>query len=257
MTNWWSDITNLSLLEEDLFFDMLRKWGLKYWKIITIKDDIWNFLDWSKISIEEYYCKYYIDNESLEISEIVLIKDDKKAKKFHQRFKESLDNKYEFELLNIDDEKVFDILKKSFEYNQEMRKKWNKIDSEKDFENLKIAVSVLENNLKFLLLNWEEKDFRHIFIIIQHGPLKYQKKYIDLFTDLSEKWKIKKSDLALMIDRIFVNEWKPQLYWTQYKKNMKTWKLELYLVEDTKKLNKRRKAMDLCTIEEQSEKINN
>ena len=251
-----NNLNEISLLPEDKFFDMLKNWNLKYSEKMTIKDDTWNILDSSKISIEEYYWKYYINNESLEISEIVLIKDKEKADIFHNKFKESLENKYDFDFLKIDDNEIFEILESSFKSDQEMRKKWNEIDSKKDLINLKIAVSALENNLNFLLSKWKEENFKHIFIIIQHWPLKFQKKYIDFFTKISKDWRIKKSNLALMIDRILMKEWKPQLYWTQYNKNMKTWKLELYLVKDSTNLNKIRLDMWLWTIEEQNEKIN-
>jgi len=93
--------------------------------------------------------------------------------------------------------------------------------------------------MKYLLEKWGKKDFKAIFYIIQHSNLHFQKKYINFFSKLSEKWDLRKSDLAKMIDRILMNEWKPQKYWTQYTKNMDTWKLELYEVENLEQINER------------------
>lgn len=247
---------DLVLLWENTFFEMLKNDKLKYSNNMLIKDIKWNVLNATEISIEEYFVKYYLNNENWEIEELVIVKDNEKAKEFHKRFKDTLDEKNNFELLKIDEKNISNILKKSFEIDQKMRGKWEKLDSKIDFENLKIAVSILENNMKYLLEKWKIEDFKAIFYIIQHSNLKFQKKYIEFFTKISEKWYLKKSDLALMIDRILMNEWKPQIYWTQYTKNKITWKLELYEIEDINKVNENRKTMNLRTIEEQNKHIN-
>ena len=257
MKNTLNYKNKLTLLSENDFFTMLKSEELKYSKNMILKDINWNILNENDISEKDYFPEYYINPETWEIEEIILIKDKEKAKNFSQKFKETLEEKNNFELLNIKDENISKILEESFILDQDMRKKWAKLDSKIDLNNLKIVVSILEKNMKYLLEKGEKKDFKAIFFIIQHWNLKFQKKYINFFTELSEKGYLKKSELALMIDRILMNEWKPQIYWTQYIKNNKTWELELYKIEDLVKLDENRKSMNLRTIEEQNKLIKN
>ena len=51
----------------------------------------------------------------------------------------------------------------------------------------------------------------------------------------------------MTIDRICLNENKPQIYWTQYVK--KNGKISLYDVENMENINELRKSMDLWKLE--------
>ena len=52
------------------------------------------------------------------------------------------------------------------------------------------------------------------------------------------------------------NKWEKQKYATQYFKDKETWKYELYEVEDLENIDKIRKTMNLCSLEEENKKIN-
>jgi len=82
-------------------------------------------------------------------------------------------------------------------------------------------------------------------MIIQHGPAKYRKKYIDYFKRKASSGLLNKSTLALMIDRTLVEENKKQLYGTQYKKNRITGHVEFYPLQDSLNIDSLRNSMDL------------
>ncbi|CAN5222507.1 hypothetical protein BH09BAC5_BH09BAC5_28780 [soil metagenome] len=88
------------------------------------------------------------------------------------------------------------------------------------------------------------------FLIVQHGDLERQKKYLPLIEKLCQDTEAAWSDYALMYDRIQVSENQPQLYGSQLHYNDLTKQYDLYPIEDEKNVDKRRAAMDLEPLED-------
>lgn len=86
-----------------------------------------------------------------------------------------------------------------------------------------------------------------LFLTIQHAPdNSIRKKYFPLLESSAQNGESDLGDMASMKDRMLVQEGKPQLYGTQSK--MVEGKLELFPIEDQKKVNKRRKKVGLSKL---------
>lgn len=119
-----------------------------------------------------------------------------------------------------------------------------------DSINLTIVTAFIEKN------GWQGKDVVGstgnvaLFLVIQHAPLEYQKKYLPHLRT-AVKNKISPPDhLALLEDRIAVEEKRPQIYGTQVEFSEATKTYKLYPVFDEKNINTRRKSVGLNSIEE-------
>ncbi|MFM7459318.1 MAG: DUF6624 domain-containing protein, partial [Burkholderiales bacterium] len=84
------------------------------------------------------------------------------------------------------------------------------------------------------------------FLILQHAPPEYKKRYVDRFRAAAMEDEADKSSLALLEDRLLLADNKPQRYGSQ----VDTAKdgVTLRLVEDEQRLDERRKEMGLEPI---------
>ena len=83
------------------------------------------------------------------------------------------------------------------------------------------------------------------FLILQHAAYEFQKKLLPVFRLQAEQGEARKSDLALLEDRVLMREGKPQLYGSQVVTNPETGEKELYQVSDEINVDARRAAMGL------------
>lgn len=87
------------------------------------------------------------------------------------------------------------------------------------------------------------------WLVIQHAPLAYQKKYLPLFRKAAEKGDISKEKIAMMEDRVCMFEGKPQKYGSQLIKG-KDGKWHVYQLLDADKVDDYRKAAGMQPLEE-------
>jgi uncharacterized protein DUF6624 len=83
------------------------------------------------------------------------------------------------------------------------------------------------------------------FLIVQHAEIDYQKKYLPLIKDAVAQKEARRSDLAMLEDRILTREGKKQVYGTQLRLNQTTQRMELYPIEDEENVDGRRAAVGL------------
>lgn len=88
------------------------------------------------------------------------------------------------------------------------------------------------------------------FLIIQHADLELQKKYFPLLKKAAGANDARKSDVAMLEDRILMREGKKQIYGSQLRTNSDTGKLELHPIEDEKNVDRRRASVDLPPLKE-------
>lgn len=88
------------------------------------------------------------------------------------------------------------------------------------------------------------------FLIIQHADLAEQKKYFPLLKEAADKNEARKSEVAMLEDRILMREGKKQIYGSQLRTNDATGKLELYPIEDEANVDKRRASVGLMPMKE-------
>jgi hypothetical protein len=87
-----------------------------------------------------------------------------------------------------------------------------------------------------------------LFLVIQHSNEYYMEKYLSIMKKAVKENKAHKEQLALLIDRVEMNNKRPQIYGSQVV--MINNKYEIYNTIDIKKLDNRRKEMGLKPIEE-------
>ncbi|RDV15672.1 hypothetical protein DXT99_09330 [Pontibacter diazotrophicus] len=83
------------------------------------------------------------------------------------------------------------------------------------------------------------------FLVIQHSDKETMEKYLPMLREAVAKGEAAKSQLALMEDRVRMNNGQPQLYGSQLRMNAETGQYELYTIEDEVNVDKRRASMDL------------
>lgn len=88
------------------------------------------------------------------------------------------------------------------------------------------------------------------FLVIQHAPKEIMEKYLPLLREAAAKGEASNNHLAMMEDRVRMNQGLPQLYGSQVRMNPETKQWELYTVEDEANLDKRRAAMGLGPIKD-------
>jgi len=88
------------------------------------------------------------------------------------------------------------------------------------------------------------------FLIVQHAELDYQKKYLPLIKEAAAQKEARRSDLAMLEDRILTREGKKQVYGTQLRLNQTTQRMELYPIEDEENVDSRRAAVGLEPLTE-------
>jgi hypothetical protein len=88
------------------------------------------------------------------------------------------------------------------------------------------------------------------FLILQHADLSYQKKYFPLLKEAAARNEARKSDVAMLEDRVLMREGKKQIYGSQLRMNEQTRKLELYPIEDEENVDIRRASVGLPPLKE-------
>src|SRR5690606_8045392 len=94
------------------------------------------------------------------------------------------------------------------------------------------------------------KQMSAIWLVFQHGDNENRKKYFPLLKKASENGDLKKSQIALMQDRILMMDGKPQIYGSQITQNNETKKWELYKLENPEFVDKRRAEVGLEPLKE-------
>lgn len=114
-----------------------------------------------------------------------------------------------------------------------------------DEENKKKVVAILEEH------GWPGKSMvgpqanSAVFLVIQHSDKETMEKYLPMLRQAVAKGEAAKSQLALMEDRVRMNNGQPQLYGSQLRTNIETGQYELYTIEDEVNVDKRRAEMEL------------
>jgi len=88
------------------------------------------------------------------------------------------------------------------------------------------------------------------FLVIQHSDIDTRKKYLPVMKEAMERGKSAPSEVALLEDRILLDESGKQRYGSQVKFNSSDNTYELYPIEDEATVNDRREEMGLAPLED-------
>lgn len=179
---------------------------------------------------------YYV-NERNEIVEIVM----RKATSSDKTFEKELRSGGERPVLSveIDCEQVPQILQAVHDSDQEMRKTGD-LDSEVDFKNLTTVINLIEQCGMPTLKDVNQEQMSAIWLVFQHADNKYRKRYFPQLRVAAANGDLKKTQIAMMQDRILMSEGKPQIYGTQVTKANGSDAWELYDLRNPETVDKRR-----------------
>lgn len=150
------------------------------------------------------------------------------------------------QVIEVDCSKIKELLEKVYEHDLEIRKDWkiSKEDEIVDFHNLEIVVNILEKCGMPSKSVVGSDGLKAIFLAIHHHKTNfYSKKYLPLFKKAAERGEFDQSTIALLVDRILMNDNLPQIYGTQVMGN------SLYKLSDPENVNRRRDSVGLEPIE--------
>ncbi len=88
-----------------------------------------------------------------------------------------------------------------------------------------------------------------IWLVVQHGPLEMQIKYLPLLKESVKVGESRGDNLALLEDRILMYSGKPQIYGSQIVNDPNTGEMMVYEIQDPEYVNQRRKEVGLGPIE--------
>jgi len=173
----------------------------------------------------------------IDIKETAYINSEGEIKEIHFNPKRALN------MLAIDCNKLDHLLDSIKQVDQSIRERFN---PHIDYENLEFVVSVVEQ----CGLPEKRNQLNTVFLVLQHNHSNYQKKYIDQLKEQAKQGNIDRASLALMDDRILVNDGKPQIYGTQLRIKQGSSEQELIELFDPQNVNKRREEVGLEPLED-------
>jgi hypothetical protein len=191
-------------------------------------------------NVQEWTADSYADKNGV-IKEFVLRKATEKDKQLQKEIQKASQYQPPITLVDIDCEKISEILQNAFDSDQGMRTNGGEINSNTDRENLTTIISLIEKCGMPTLEEVNDVQMSAIWAIFQHGDNDNRKKYLPLLEKSAKNGDLKATQIAMMKDRTMMNDGEPQVYGTQVTKNGNEW--VLYKLENPETVNKRRAEM--------------
>lgn len=142
------------------------------------------------------------------------------------------------------------LLDEAFFQDQKNREHPDSFDINIDIKNLELVTSLIDQCGMPTKQQLTERQLTTIWLIVQHAPTKYQKKYLPIFKLSAKNGDLDIRDILMMEDRILMDEGKPQVYGTQVRQIDSTGKFELYDTIDPEYINQRRSSVGFEPIEQ-------
>ena len=143
----------------------------------------------------------------------------------------------------INCDNVNSLLDEAYRRDQEIRKEGVAYEAMVDHKNLELVISIdqvcgLPEGIE------NEKQINIIWLVIQHSKAEYRKRYIKYFVDANEDGAIDAGSIALMQDRMAMDDGKPQIYGSQLLGD------NLYNLRDASTVDQRRASVGLGPLKE-------
>jgi len=129
----------------------------------------------------------------------------------------------------------------------EMKFYWESIQKQ-DSINLITIVNIIDNYGWLGISKVGEQANKTIFLIVQHGDIEIQEKYLPLLKESVNKGESKGEFYALLVDRILVKKGLEQEYGTQIKVEKETGNYILYPIRDQNNVDVRRAKLGMKPI---------
>ncbi len=204
----------------------------------------------SKMSRGDFFGDQYV-NEEGEIIEIVIRRATEQDKERMAELQSAWNEGPEMEIgeVVIECEKIDSILQAIHDTDQEMRLPENSIDQNIDFSHLEVVINLIKQCGMPTLDQVSQKGMNAVWLVFQHTIYnKYRKEYLPLLKQAARNGDLVPGNIAMMEDRILMNEYKPQLYGTQVVDHGDGWKL--YELADPETVDQRRVEVGLGPLKE-------
>lgn len=243
----------LSKMTEDQMYEMFIEQKNFPGGNVVYKDEFGNEISLDSIkkipnASEDYTIDIYL-NEDNEIVEMVFRPATEKDKAFKTRLREANPKPKEVISVAIDCSRQKEILEEVLAIDQEIRNGGNP-DPDKDVQNLSKVISLIEQCGMPTAAEVGPQQMMAIWLVFQHADQKYRKAYFPLLKEAAENGDLQLTQIAMMQDRILMDEGKPQLYGTQVKTNSATEDFELYDLENPESVDQRRAEVGFGPLKE-------
>ncbi len=206
----------------------------------------------AKISFDESFAYDVFMNENNK-PEIVIIRN---ATQEDKDFRKKIITIYQKEivepisLVEIDCDKIQEILTEVHSLDQDMRLDGNGIDPNIDRGNLIKVVSLIEKCGMPTLKEVNQEEMSAIWLVFQHANNYHRKQYLPQLKKSAQNGDLRMSQMALMEDRILMTDGKPQIYGSQISQNRENGGWMIYELQNPETVDKRRAEVGLGPLNE-------
>lgn len=144
---------------------------------------------------------------------------------------------------------IYSCFKEKYPDNSAEMKFYWELLKEQDSLNLKTVTNILNDYGWLGISEIGVNANKAIFLVIQHGSLQMQEKFLPLLEKSVNKKESSGEYYALLVDRILVKNGCEQEFGTQIKVNSETGKYELYPIRNPEKVDMRRNNLGLKPLE--------
>jgi hypothetical protein len=152
-----------------------------------------------------------------------------------------------YDLDQTDRQKLMLLIKKDGLRSKKVRNLWSKIE-ELDAVNLLEVKSILDQYGWLGVEAIGKKGNAALFLVIQHADQQTREKYLPMMRTAAKQNRAALSDLALLEDRLALEQGKKQLYGSQMGFNEKTQRYYVLPIEKPEHVDERRKSMGLSDM---------
>lgn len=206
-----------------------------------------NFIDYGQITTDQDLKSLHEDKRWKPLLEVIKQNKDKAEANLNKPLVVQLDS------IHIEDQKYrqqIDTIEKKYGWeSKEMKSLW-KVIGEKDSINLIKVKNILD---KYGWLGTEvigERGTQTLFLVIQHADQATREKYLPMMREAVKNGKASGSNLALLEDRVALEQGKKQIYGSQIGRDKETGKPYILPLEDPDNVDKRRAEVGLQPLSE-------
>lgn len=218
---------------------------------VQFKDTLGNIIPMEVLSTldqNEFFFDQYA-NQFDDVLEIVVKKASIDDKKLMQQLKTILERSDSVTVISVNCAAIQEILDHVYRTDQESRQQ-GRLDVHQDEKNQQVVVSIIEQCGFPTLEEHGYTSVQAVFLVIQHAGKKLRQKYFPLIKQSADRGDISWATVALMEDRILMDNGQKQKYGSQLTRVNGSAQWVVHPIEDPENVNTRRAAVGLVSIEE-------
>ena len=164
---------------------------------------------------EEAYATDQYAGADGQVKELVIRRADPEDVVFRKELMQAMQEGPALEKVDVDCSDKAAILEAIYESDQGMRRDGAQMDPDVDRQNLATVLSLVEQCGMPMGPDDTNRMMSTVWLVIQHGPSRYQKQYLPQLKEAARQGALSASNIALMEDRVLLNDDQPQIYGSQ------------------------------------------